>query len=88
MGCCGTASTIAKGAAGLSKAVLGIDQASDAEKLRRRDICRECPEATRNQRRLHLSTKGLTACSVCKKCSCNIKAKTSLATEHCPIDKW
>jgi hypothetical protein len=85
---CGCVGKVAKGAVGLSKAVLGLDQASDAEKLRRRDICRECPEATRNQRLLDKSSKGLTTCSTCKKCGCNIKAKTSLATETCPIGKW
>jgi hypothetical protein len=88
MGCCDGAKKIVKGAMGLTKAALAIDQVSDGEKLRRRDICRDCPQATRNQHRLHLSTKGLTACSMCKVCSCNIKAKTSLVTEHCPESKW
>lgn len=88
MGCCGAAKKLAHGVAGLTKAVVGLDQAGDAEKLRRRDICRDCPEATKNRKQLHLSNKGLTACSMCKQCGCNIKAKTSLISETCPISKW
>lgn len=38
---------------------LGVVQA-------RRDVCRECPHATRNPDRLDRSTKGLTSESYCK----------------------
>jgi hypothetical protein len=92
---CGTCGEIVHGAVGLAKAGLQsvgvpIDQVSDAELQRRRDICRDCPEATRNPERMHLPTKGLTTLSKCNLCGCFIAAKTKLASERCPANppKW
>jgi hypothetical protein len=84
---------LVQGAIGLAKVGLQslgvpVDRASDAETLRRRDICRECPMATRNRARLSRSTKGLTTLSRCRECDCFIAAKTRLASERCPVGKW
>jgi len=84
---------IIHGAVGIAKVAAnslgaGIDEASDLTKLNRRDICRVCEYATRNESRMDRPTKGLTALSRCIKCECNIKAKTSLASEKCPENKW
>lgn len=43
----------------------------------RRSTCNSCPF---NKTKLFIS--------VCEKCGCNIKSKTSLITEVCPLDKW
>jgi hypothetical protein len=90
MGCCGK---VVDGVAGLAKfgaqsLGLRVDQASDETMLRRRDVCRECPHATRNAKRLNRSTKGLTSLSRCELCDCFIGAKTALASERCPASKW
>lgn len=84
MGCgCGE---IVKGAIGLSKAAIGIDKAADEVIHKRRDICRECPYATRNNQ--FTESNGLTSLSRCEKCSCFIAAKTKLNKEVCPLGKW
>jgi hypothetical protein len=85
---CGTCGKIASGAIGLTKFALGADAASAEVTLRRRDICRECPQATRNESRMDRTTKGLTSFSSCRVCSCIIAAKTALASERCPEGKW
>lgn len=54
----------------------------------RRDVCRECPEATKNAAKRDGPTKGLTLKSMCRECGCNIAAKTRLASEACPLAKW
>jgi hypothetical protein len=77
-----------KGAAGLAKAALGIDRASDEIVAQRRNQCRECPHATKNPKRVHLPTKGLTKLSRCQLCDCFIHAKTLLASETCPDGRW
>lgn len=51
--------------------------ASNEEITKRRNICKECPF---NQRSFYGR--------VCSECGCNIKAKTSFLTEHCPKEKW
>lgn len=83
MSCCGKA---AKGIAGLTKAALGIDRADPATIESRRDICRGCEFATRNQK--FAKSNGLTNFSRCSKCGCFIAAKTNISYESCPDGRW
>lgn len=85
-----TCTEIVAGAMGLAKAAVGADRAPDAIVAQRRGICRECPEATRSAdpARLAKPTKGLTSLSRCRACGCFIAAKTLLASESCPLNKW
>ena len=78
--------TCAKGVVGLVKAAVHIDRASVEVIQSRRDICRECEHATRNDR--FKKTKGLTILSQCDLCSCFIAAKTVIQSEGCPLAKW
>jgi hypothetical protein len=86
---------VVQGAVGLAKVAAGkagvkVLLAEVFEVRQRRDACRECEHATRNQDRLDLPTKGLTTFSQCKLCGCLIAAKTLLADEQCPASppKW
>lgn len=54
----------------------------------RRNKCRECPEATRNDKLKDRPSKGLTSWSQCRLCSCVIKWKTMAKDETCPLNKW
>lgn len=93
MSCCGKKTLVGQalhGAAGLTKAVLGIERPPDPVVAARRDACRECPEATRNIRFNGLS-KGLSHTSQCLACGalhCFIEAKTLVGGESCPQGKW
>lgn len=85
--------TVTKGIVGLTKAAaqsagIAVDKAPRGVVQARRDVCRECPEATRNEAKISTPTKGLTTLSRCKKCNCFIAAKTKLASQSCPMDKW
>ena len=82
MGCKGCL----EGAVKLAKAAVGMDKADDVTISARRDICRECPKSEKrmsNQGRL-----AMTKFSACQQCGCFITAKTRLASEACPVDKW
>lgn len=76
----GTLSAIAHGAAGLAKAVLHIDRASDETIAARRSICAGCPESK--------SIGGIVM--VCNKCGCAWGAKIVIESEKCPlpVPKW
>jgi hypothetical protein len=80
------AATIVKGVKGLSKAAFKIDRLSPDAIQSRRDICRACEFATRNEK--FSETKGLTNLSRCQKCKCFIAAKTVISKEKCPLWKW
>ena len=54
----------------------------------RRDVCRECPEATRSEKYRNKPSKGLTNLSQCRLCACLIKYKTMAKEEKCPAGKW
>jgi hypothetical protein len=91
MGCCGKAGRLARGAAGLAKAGLGIDRAAADVITMRRDICRTCSKAT--LRPYKDGTEGLTTLSRCTGCHdgklpCFIGAKTKVLSETCPLGKW
>lgn len=63
---------IAQGAAKRAQAAFTPDSALARQ---RRTICHKCP----------LYRAGNDSCSVC---GCNITAKSKLAGEHCPKNKW
>ena len=71
-------SRLGHGAAGLAKAALGIDRAEDFRVEYRRQTCEACPYA------LHR----LGVVDTCSLCKCVIRAKTAIASEHCPVGKW
>lgn len=69
---------IVHGAAGIAKAVLGID-AADAETAKRREaVCGACEHVT-------LTAGVLRRCEIC---GCALAAKVKIAGEKCPIGKW
>jgi hypothetical protein len=84
--CC--AKKVVRGATGLIKAATGIGTVSLEVMQKRRDVCRECPEATRNPDPKFAVNKGLTKRSRCRMCKCFIAAKTKVASERCPLNKW
>lgn len=80
--------TAAKGAVGLTKVALRVGIAKDDIIKLRRDRCRVCEFATKNADPKYAANNGLTNLSRCTKCHCNIKAKTQLVSEHCPVGQW
>jgi hypothetical protein len=69
-------SRVIKGIVGLSKAVLGLDQARAEVIEHRRQICDNCEfMASKPARR-------------CLKCGCFVSPKTTLNGERCPDGKW
>ncbi|HOD83608.1 MAG TPA: hypothetical protein PKG77_19495 [Phycisphaerae bacterium] len=85
MGCC---QKVIHGAVALAKVAVGADAAPDAVVAARRDICRQCDQATRNPNARFAAHAGLTTLSRCRACGCFIAAKTKLAGEHCPLNHW
>lgn len=86
-------SKVIHGAGGLIKVAANavganIDRESDQRIADRRNICRGCEHATRSENPKHAENGGLTTFSKCQICGCNIAAKTTLASEKCPLGKW
>lgn len=71
---CSGCKRIVHGVAGLAKAALGLDKASEETIGHRRAICHDCDQRTRWW--------------VCKKCDCVLEAKMRVASEECPLRKW
>ena len=89
MGCgCDGVKKIVDGVTGLAKAALGVGAAAPEVAKFRRDVCRGCEHATRNADPRFAVNGGLTTLSQCRECSCLIGAKTKLAGEACPLNKW
>jgi hypothetical protein len=93
MGCGGCAKKVLRGAAGLAKAGLQaagvpVDAAPEDVVKARRDQCRACPHATRNDGPKYAASRGLTTLSRCQLCGCVIAAKTRMASERCPDGRW
>lgn len=87
MGCnCGQ--KVIHGAIGLTKVVIRKDITTKEVIDQRRNICRYCEHSTKNPKYIDHKCKGLTMFSICKQCDCIISAKTQLATENCPLNKW
>lgn len=79
--CCGKniVTRVVSGAVGLAKAALSLDQApADVIELRRAK-CRACPHAVPCKK-----TPGKFC--FCDKCRCLLTAKTSLASQECPLE--
>lgn len=64
---------MAKGAVGLAKTAVGVDQADDEAVAARWDECSGC---SRNE------------AGVCGECGCHLSAKVRLTRESCPIGRW
>jgi len=62
-------------AASIAHAQSGFGHVSPEEKQRRLSICDGCPFLIRDQNR-------------CSKCGCQVQAKSSWASSHCPELKW
>ncbi|HCD34127.1 MAG TPA: hypothetical protein DER01_17080 [Phycisphaerales bacterium] len=72
-------SHIIHGAAGLAKAKLGIDRASDGVIEHRTQICKTCPKSIFKDAQLRK----------CSACGCGlIDKKLVVASEKCPLGKW
>ena len=81
-------STTTRGILGLSRATLNLDPADDATRNTRRNICANCPAATRTKHLGRVPLKVLTPASTCSVCKCHITTKVKLAGETCPRGKW
>ncbi|MEM1446170.1 MAG: hypothetical protein AAGF84_08950 [Planctomycetota bacterium] len=78
--------TLWRGAVGLMKLAVRAEPVSDEVRQDRRAACAKCPEAKQVKRVGALSV--LTATSSCGVCRCNLRAKTRLEGEACPLGKW
>ncbi len=93
MGCCAknivhAAGQMLHGAVALAKVAVGADAAPEALIAVRRDICRQCAQATRNSDPRFAAHAGLTTLSRCRACGCFVAAKTRLTAERCPLGRW
>ena len=79
---------IVDGMTGLTRALINEGVVAEQETERRINICRECPDATRNDAKKFQQFKGLTNLSQCRQCGCFIKAKARLDDSRCPVGKW
>ena len=80
--------TIVRGALGLSRAGLGVGPADPQQVLARRKAC-SVRDAARHRNNIGVGgLMVLTPMSTCRACKCHIRAKTSLASEKCPLGKW
>jgi len=77
-----------KGLKGLTKASLNIEPVTEETRQMRRKICAACPAATRTKSIGLYPINTLTPTSLCSDCRCNLYAKTKLAKQSCPRDKW
>jgi len=64
---------LARGVPGLLKSELGIGMAPDEVIQRRKELCLACEHHD---------------FGVCNECGCYLKAKTAIASEACPLNKW
>jgi hypothetical protein len=80
--------SVFRGAVGLIRATARLGVAPEEVTRARRDICRTCNYATRNDDPKFAANQGLTTLSRCTRCRCFIGAKTRLTAETCPLGKW
>ena len=74
------------GAAGLAKAVLGIDRVPEEVVVARRLECRKCEHARKHP--IRKAADGLPLVSWCDICKCLLKGKTANSGEQCPDGRW
>ena len=84
----GTIQWAMHGAVGVAKAVLGIDRASNGEIAARRDVCRVCPHSTKHPNLRTPNGLPIIDLNWCRKCLCNLRAKSSNAEEECCDKRW
>lgn len=77
-----------RGAIGLAKNALGIDQVAKATWTARLLVCQSCEWATRSRAPKFAPQRGLTTRSQCLKCACIVAQKAKLMGEDCPLGKW
>lgn len=70
-------SYLGTGAMGVAKAALHIDRPSAPTVRHRRALCSRCPANKRSR-----------LGRLCIECDCFIRAKTAVASEHCPRGQW
>lgn len=80
--------TIVRGVLGLGRVALHTDPASGEAIAHRRRLCAMCDSATHRKSTGMPRLMLLSPTSACSVCKCNIRAKTSLAGEFCPLGKW
>jgi hypothetical protein len=80
--------TLVRGVRGVGVATLQTDPADDQTVSRRRAICSACDLASRRVSTGRTEARMISATSVCKACKCNIRLKTSIESEKCPLGKW
>lgn len=64
---------MAKGAVGLAKTAVGVDQAGEETVAARWAVCEGCDS---------------NSAGVCGECGCHLSAKVRLTRESCPIERW
>ena len=79
---------VVKGVIGKAEVAMGMNLASQETIRKRIDICRDCPESTKNPDPQFIPNNGLTSKSRCLKCTCSILKKTSWKDSVCPLEKW
>lgn len=87
MSCCGqgkrsAVKILAAGAVGLTRVVLHTQDAAPEVIAARRDICRTCPHSEKRE------FAGAIQVRLCGLCKCLIRAKTRLAGQSCPDNRW
>lgn len=70
--------SVLRGMIGIAQAVTHAGRADDAVIARRRVICRGCPE----------SIPSAIGAAKCRRCGCQLWAKTTLSAQRCPLGKW
>ena len=78
MSCC---DDVKNGVIGITKSVLGIDPADDSVIAKRREMCRDCPNAVP-------CAKIIGKFCACSICGCLLSLKTKVKSERCPEGKW
>lgn len=77
-----------KGIKGIGNLFNSDQRVSEEVTKTRREFCRNCEFATKNQKLINHECKGLTNYSQCQKCACIISLKTLSKNETCPQNKW
>lgn len=79
---------LGKGAIGLTKNALHLDQAEKDMRIARLLICEKCPESTPIEKAVESRSCGKLMKSNGKTCGCGLDAKTRIASERCPQHRW
>jgi len=80
--------TVRAGVSGLTRAGLNVGTTDEQTLADRRRVCAMCSHATRRKKTNMRGLMLLSPLSQCGICKCAIAAKTKLAAERCPIERW